>query len=207
MARRYGAHVRAFNISKEQLAFARDRAKREGLDQRVEFVEDDYRNVAGTCDVFVSVGMLEHVGRHHYLELGQAINRTLSPHGRGLLHFIGRNRPMPLNPWIRRRIFPGAYAPALGEVFERVLEPHAFSVLDVENLRLHYAKTLDDWRVRFEAAADRVATMFDEAFVRAWRLYLTGSQAAFTTGSLQLFQVLFARSGSNEIPWTRDRKP
>jgi cyclopropane-fatty-acyl-phospholipid synthase len=203
MARRYGAQVRAFNLSKEQLAFARARARHEGLDKQVEFIEDDYRNVTGTCDVFVSVGMLEHVGKQHYAALGDVIHRTLTEHGRGFLHFIGRNRPAPLTPWIRKRIFPGAYAPALGEVFERVLEPHAFSVLDVENLRLHYAKTLEHWRARFETSADRVATMFDEEFVRAWRLYLTGSQASFTTGSLQLFQVLFARGGSNQVPWTR----
>jgi cyclopropane fatty-acyl-phospholipid synthase-like methyltransferase len=67
----------------------------------------------------------------------------LTNSGRGLLHFIGRDQPSPLNAWIRRRIFPGAYPPALREVFERVLEPPGFSVLDVENLRLHYAKTLD----------------------------------------------------------------
>jgi cyclopropane-fatty-acyl-phospholipid synthase len=120
-----------------------------------------------------------------------------------LLHFIGRNRPGPLNPWIRKRIFPGAYPPTLPEVFESVLEPWNLSVLDVENLRLHYAATLDHWRRKFEAAAGTVAEMFDDTFVRAWRLYLAGSQAAFTTGSMQLFQVVFARGTSNAIPWTR----
>ena len=84
-----------------------------------------------------------------------------------------------------------------------MLEPQDFSVLDVENLRLHYAKTLEHWRQRFDGAADEVAAMFDETFVRAWRLYLAGSQAAFTTGSMQLFQVVFARGSSNAIPWTR----
>ncbi len=76
-------------------------------------------------------------------------------------------------------------------------------MIDVENLRLHYAVTLQHWCARFETAADAVATMFDEAFVRAWRLYLAGSQAAFTTGAMQLFQVVFARGRSNAIPWTR----
>ena len=74
-----------------------------------------------------------------------------------------------------------------------MLAPWDFSVTDVENLRLHYAATLEHWRTRFESAADDVAAMFDEAFVRAWRLYLAGSQAAFMTGSMQLFQVVFAR--------------
>jgi cyclopropane-fatty-acyl-phospholipid synthase len=68
---------------------------------------------------------------------------------------------------------------------------------------LHYAKTLDCWRQRFEGSAHQVAAIFDDTFVRAWRLYLAGSQAAFNTGTMQLFQVLFARGSSNEIPWIR----
>src|SRR5262249_42972436 len=108
-----------------------------------------------------------------------------------------------LNAWIRKRIFPGGYPPTLPEMFEGVLQPHGFSVLDVENLRLHYAKTLEHWSIRFEQHSDRVLHMFDEPFVRAWRLYLAGSQASFMVGAMQLFQVVFARGASNEIPWTR----
>ena len=203
MARHYGVTVRAYNISREQIRFARERARAEGLDGRVEFVEDDYRNVRGEYDAFVSVGMLEHVGLADYQTFGGVVDRSLTADGRGLLHFIGRNQPGTLNPWIRKRIFPGAYPPALPEVFERVLEPWNLSVLDVENLRLHYAATLEHWRRRFDAAAGEVTRMFDDSFVRAWRLYLAGSQAAFTTGTMQLFQVLFARGRSNAIPWTR----
>jgi cyclopropane-fatty-acyl-phospholipid synthase len=204
MARHYGVSVKAFNISTEQIAFARRLASHQGLDDQVEFVEDDYRNLHGRYDVFVSVGMLEHVGLADFAALGAVISRCLEQDGRGLLHFIGRNQPMLLNPWIRRRIFPGAYPPTLREVFAHVLEPQGLSVLDVENLRLHYAKTLEHWRQRFEGAADQVTRMFDEAFVRAWRLYLAGSQAAFTTGSMQLFQVVFAPGTNNAIPWTRE---
>jgi cyclopropane-fatty-acyl-phospholipid synthase len=203
MAREHGVTVRAFNVSAEQIAYARARAKQEGLADRVEFVEDDYRNVSGEYDAFVSVGMLEHVGLADYHTFGDVVDRSLTDRGRGLLHFIGRNQPGALNPWIRKRIFPGAYPPALPEVFERVLEPWNLSVLDVENLRLHYAATLGHWRRRFDAATGEVARMFDDAFVRAWRLYLAGSQAAFTTGTMQLFQVVFARGSSNAIPWTR----
>jgi cyclopropane-fatty-acyl-phospholipid synthase len=203
MAKRYGVTVRAFNLSTEQVAYARERARREGFGARVEFVEDDYRNMQGQYDVFVSVGMLEHVGKADYPTLGAVIDRSLLPHGRGLLHFIGRDRPAPLNPWIRRRIFPGGYTPSLREVSELMLEPQAFSVLDVENLRLHYAKTLEHWLARFSDAASQVRRIADDSFVRAWQLYLAGSQAAFLTGSMQLFQVVFARGGCNAIPWTR----
>ena len=203
MAERYEATVRAYNLSTEQVSYARERAAALGLADRVEFVRDDYRNVRGECEVFVSVGMLEHVGLADYGSLGRVIDRVLTPNGRGLLHFIGRNRPAPMNAWIDKRIFPGAYPPTLREVFERVFEPLSFSVLDVENIRLHYELTLEHWHQRFEAACDRVVAMFDEPFARAWRLYLAGSQAAFATGALQLFQVVFARGASNAIPWTR----
>jgi cyclopropane-fatty-acyl-phospholipid synthase len=203
MAKRYGVSVHAYNVSTEQIAYARARAAREGLTGRVEFVEDDYRTIDGPYDVFVSVGMLEHVGLQDFSTLGRVIGRALTSQGRGLLHFIGRDTPRPLNAWIRKRIFPGAYPPTLGEVSTRILEPAGFSVLDVENLRLHYAKTLDHWQQRFESASPSIAAMFDEPFVRAWRLYLAGSGAAFATGWMQLFQIVFARGASNAIPWTR----
>jgi cyclopropane-fatty-acyl-phospholipid synthase len=203
MARQYGVTVRAMNVSREQIAYARDRARAEGLADRVEFVEDDYRNARGRYDAFVSVGMLEHVGAADYPTLGAVIDRSLTDRGRGLLHFIGRNRSGELNRWITRRIFPGAYPPALPEVIDRVLAPWDFSVTDVENLRLHYAATLEHWRRRFDKADADVAAMFDETFVPAWRLYLAGSQAAFVAGSMQLFQMVFARGSTNAIPWTR----
>jgi cyclopropane-fatty-acyl-phospholipid synthase len=202
MASRYGARVRAFNISREQIAFARERAMQQRLDDRVEFIQDDYRNISGHYDVFASVGMLEHVGRENYAELGRVVRRSLNSAGRGLIHSIGRNRPGLLHPWITRRIFPGAYAPSLGEMMQ-IFEPSGLSVLDVENIRLHYALTLRHWLDRYRAAEDRVRKMFDETFVRMWRLYLAGSIAGFETGTLQLFQVVFTTPENNHIPLTR----
>jgi len=144
------------------------------------------------------------VGLDHYPELGRVICRSLSSEGRGLIHSIGRNRPGLLHPWIERRIFPGAYPPSLGEMMQ-IFEPWGLSVLDVENLRLHYARTCRHWLERYEAVSDKVLAMFsDESFVRTWRLYLAGSIAAFNTGSLQLFQVLFTKQENNEIPLTRE---
>ncbi len=202
MAARYGVKVKAFNISREQIAFARERAEREGMASRVEFIQDDYRNISSRFDAFVSVGMLEHVGKGHYTELARTIRRAIGDSGRGLLHFIGRNRPRAMNPWIRRRIFPGAYPPSLGEVM-RLLEPHNFSVLDVENLRMHYARTVEFWLTAFENQYHAVAATLGEKFARMWRLYLAGSVAAFRVGSLQLFQVVFAGDKCSSIPWNR----
>ena len=202
MARNYGVRVKAFNLSHEQIVYARQSARQQGLSGEVEFIEDDYRNIRGRFDVFASVGMLEHVGTSHYPDLGRVIHGSIGSAGRGLLHFIGRNSPAPLSAWITKRIFPGGYAPALGEVAE-IFEPWNFSICDVENLRLHYAKTLEHWLARFEGSAQQISSMFDARFVRAWRLYLAGSLAAFRTGTLQLFQLVFAGPDCRRIPWTR----
>jgi len=201
MAKHYGVRVKAFNLSHEQIVYARQQARQQELADRVEFIEDDYRNISGRFDVFASIGMLEHVGIQRYAELGKVIHRTLGKSGRGILHFIGRNFPAPFSPWIRKRIFPGAYAPSLREAMT-LLEPWDFAVTDVENLRLHYAKTLEHWLERFERSISQVSSMFDARFVRAWRLYLAGSLVAFRVGTLQLFQVTFA-GRECRIPWTR----
>ena len=170
MALHYGVRVRAFNISHEQIAWAGEWAKKAGVASYVEFVEDDYRNAGGRFDVFVSVGMLEHVGRENYSELGRVIHRTISDTGRGFLHFIGRSRSQPFSVWTRKHIFPGAYVPTLRESME-VLEPHNYSVLDIENLRLHYAKTLEHWLARFQSGFDTIVREHGEEFARMWRLY------------------------------------
>ena len=202
MAREYGVRVRAFNISQEQIAYARERAAREGMGGTVEFVQDDYRSIEGTCDAFVSVGMLEHVGVRNYPALGEVIARTLKPNGLALIHSVGRNRPTPVNAWLEQRIFPGSYPPSLREMMA-IFEPFNFSIIDVENLRLHYARTLREWLARFDRAADTVRAMYDEEFIRAWRLYLAGCSAAFFANSIQLFQVVCAPSANNDVPWTR----
>ncbi|MBM4219890.1 MAG: class I SAM-dependent methyltransferase [Gammaproteobacteria bacterium] len=202
MAREYGVEVRAWNISREQIRFAAERARSAGLGGRVTYVEDDYRNMCGECDAFVSVGMLEHVGPENYGGLGEVIGRCLAPRGLGLIHTIGRNRPEVMNGWIERRIFPGAQPPALSEMMA-IFEPFGFSVLDVENLRLHYAQTLRHWMARYLEVFDQVQAARGSGFARAWHLYLAGSVAAFNAGTMQLFQVLFARGGNNELPATR----
>ncbi|MEA3292449.1 MAG: class I SAM-dependent methyltransferase, partial [Pseudomonadota bacterium] len=178
-------------------------AEHEGYANQVEYVCDDYRNIDGKYDAFASVGMLEHVGADNYRELGGVVDRCLAPRGRGLIHTIGRNRPRLMNPWIEKRIFPGAYPPTLKEMMA-IFEPFGFSVLDVENLRLHYALTMEHWLRRFDRHEAEITGMFDDSFMRTWRLYLAGSIAAFRVGELQLFQVVFARGSDNSVPWSRE---
>lgn len=157
----------------------------------VEFLEAAYRS-----------WLLEHVGLSHYGEMGAVIHRSIGTTGRELLHFIGRNHPAPLSAWIKKRIFSGAYTPTLRQAME-VFEPWDISVCDVENLRLHYAKTLGHWLERFERSAQQISRMFDPKFVRTWRFYLAGSLAAFRVGTLQLFQITFAGPQCQLVPWTR----
>jgi len=204
-AKHHGVKVRSYNISAEQVKYARERARAEGLEDRVEYIEDDYRNIDGRFDAFVSVGMLEHVGADNYRALGATIDRCLKDDGRGLVHSIGQTRSRPLNEWIQAYIFPGAYPPTLREMME-IFEPVNLTIADVENLRPHYAQTLRHWRERYQAERPQVEAMFDRNFARAWYLYLSGSISAFTCGQLQLFQVLFRRPDrglplATRAPW------
>ena len=202
MAEHYGVNVTSYNNSKEQIAFARERAAAKNLGDRVTFIEDDYRQVDQRCDVFVSIGMLEHVGLANYRALGALIKRVLKPDGLGLVHSIGRSFSDRTDPWIVKHVFPGGHIPSISEMMS-VFEPQRFSILDIENLRPHYARTCEQWLHNFEAVADKVGEMYDEEFVRMWRLYLAGSSAGFRSGTLQLFQVLFTPIGNNNVPWTR----
>ncbi len=202
MAEHYGVDVVAYNNSAEQIAFARQRAAEMNLDGRIRFVEDDFRNINGRCDAFVSIGMLEHVGLANFSTLGAIIKRCLKTDGIGLIHSIGRSHPQKPDAWIVKHIFPGGHMPSLSEMM-RVFEPHKLMVVDVENLRPHYARTCALWLQNFDAVADKVAAIYGDKFVRMWRLYLAGSSAGFQSGTLQLYQILFAPPGNGKIPWTR----
>lgn len=203
MAEHYGVRVKAYNVSREQVAWAREKAAATGLADRVEFVLDDYRSIDQRCDRFLSVGLLEHVGRANYRVLGELIKRCLKPKGLALIHTIGRSYPNTTDAWIRKYIFPGGHIPSLGEMMA-IFEPNRFTVLDVENLRRHYARTCADWLANYEAVAEKVSAMYSEEFARMWRLYLAGSSAGFQSGTLQLYQVVFAHGTNNKVPWTRE---
>ncbi len=202
MAKHYGVKVTAYNISSEQVRYAREQAQQQGLSEQVEYILDDYRNIRGRFDVFVSIGMLEHVGLADYENLGKIIRRCLKADGRGLIHSIGKVIQAPMNAWIERRIFPGAYAPTLSEMM-KIFEPNNLAVQDVENLRLHYARTLACWFERFNQHKQAITEMMDDEFVRAWTLYLAGSISSFNVGELQLFQIVFTHLENNQLPASR----
>jgi cyclopropane-fatty-acyl-phospholipid synthase len=195
--------VTGVTLSTEQHALSNEKAKQAGLADRVRFELRDYREVAGPFDRIVSVGMFEHVGVPHYGEFFAKVKTLLPDDGIMLLHSIGHMRPPGVaSPWLRKYIFPGAYAPALSEVFAAT-EKAGLWVTDVEILRLHYAKTLREWNKRFEANRAKVAAMYDERFCRMWEFYLTTSESMFDSGTNQVFQMQLTRK-LDAAPIVRD---
>lgn len=203
LAQRTGAKVTGITLSREQLDVARKRAWRIGMGDRARFRLEDYRQISGTFDRIVSVGMFEHVGVTHYNRFFRAIRRHLNDGGVALLHSIGRfDGPAATNPFIAKYIFPGGYIPALSEVIPAI-EGAGLYVTDIEILRLHYAETLRCWRRRFLRNRHRVAEIQGERFCRMWEFYLAGSEAAFRFDNLMVFQIQLSRS-LETLPLTRD---
>ncbi len=203
LARETGVCVTGLTLSQEQLKISRERAKRAGLADRVEFHLRDYREETGVYDRIVSVGMFEHVGINHFGRYFAQVRDRLKPDGIALLHTIGRiEGPGATDPWIRKYIFPGGYIPALSEM-ARPIEDSGLWITDVEVLRLHYATTLRHWRERFVANWDRAKALYDERFCRMWEFYLAASEASFRHLGNVVFQVQLANR-QDAVPLTRD---
>ena len=203
LARLADVEVVGVTLSKEQFELANARARKAGLDKRVRFELKDYRKVEDRFDRIVSVGMFEHVGVHHYGEFFGKINELMDDDGLALIHSIGHmSPPGTASPWLRKYIFPGAYSPALSEVFE-VVEQNSLWVTDLEFLRLHYAKTLAHWSQRFEANRDKIEAMYDARFARMWEFYLISAEMMFRTGSQLVFHMQLARK-RDAAPIVRD---
>jgi cyclopropane-fatty-acyl-phospholipid synthase len=203
LSRAEDINVTGITLSTEQHGVARRRAQEDGLADRASFEIRDYREQAGPFDRIVSVGMFEHVGKRHYAEFFETVRDLLAEDGVMLLHAIGRsNTPSPINPFIRKYIFPGADLPSLSEVVSAI-EPTGLYVTDVEILRLHYAETLRQWRLRFMANRDEAAKIYDERFCRMWELYLILCELGFRHQKLMVFQIQLARQ-LDTVPLTRE---
>jgi cyclopropane-fatty-acyl-phospholipid synthase len=147
--------------------------------------------------------MFEHVGVQHYGEFFRKIYDLLTDSGVGLIHSIGHmSPPGTASPWLRKYIFPGAYSPAMSEVFT-ALELNSLWATDIEILRVHYANTLREWHNRFESNRDKIASMYDERFCRMWEFYLVSVGMMFRTGSQMVFQLQVAKQ-RDASPLTRD---
>ena len=203
LARLEDVEIVGVTLSKEQFELANARARDAGLEARVRFELKDYREVEDRFDRIVSVGMFEHVGVHHYGEFFGKINELMDDDGLTLIHSIGHmSPPGTASPWMRKYIFPGAYSPALSEVFE-VVEQNSLWVTDLEFLRVHYAKTLAHWVQRFDANRDKIEAMYDARFARMWEFYLISAEMMFRTGSQLVFHMQLARK-RDAAPIVRD---
>jgi len=195
---RYGAHVTGINTTSEQVAMVRAEIERRGLGDGVRIVEGDFRDAFQEFDKVASIGVLEHAGRDQLAEAVRAHARFLKPGGIGLMHFIGHVGREPTDYFIRKYIFPGGWIPSLADALVAMQEA-GLEVLDVENLRRHYALTLDAWAERFDRNWERIRALdpqrFDERFKRIWRTYLYGCAEMFysPSGRTHLFQVVFSR--------------
>jgi cyclopropane-fatty-acyl-phospholipid synthase len=197
-----GVKVEGVTLSAEQLATARARAEAAGLAERARFSLTDYRDVEGTFDRIVSVGMFEHVGRPNYQAYFDKIAALLRDDGVALIHSIGRSDgPSTTDPFTAKYIFPGGYIPALSEVLPAV-ERAGLRVTDIEILRLHYAETLRCWRERFVANRAAIAQIYDDRFCRMWEYYLAGAEMGFRHGSHMVFQLQLTKR-IDAVPLTR----
>jgi len=202
-AQKYGITGVGNTLSQNQFKYANRKIKELGLQDQIKVLYQDYRHLSGKFDKVVSIGMFEHVGKKFISSFFQKVSDLLKTGGLGLLHTIGKDAPSLRDPWIFNYIFPGSYLPTLYKI-AREMGKTGFSILDVENLRLHYAKTLEKWTENYEQNVEKIRELFDEAFVRRWRLFLNSSAAGFKYGESRLFQVLFSNGLNNALPTTRE---
>jgi cyclopropane-fatty-acyl-phospholipid synthase len=198
-----GANVTGITLSQEQLEVARRRSQEHHLDGRAVFHALDYRDVTGTFDRIVSVGMFEHVGIDFYNAFFAKCAQLLADDGVMALSAIGRaHGPSFTNAWVAKYIFPGGYIPSLSEVLPAI-DRAGLLVTDIEILCFHYAKTIRAWREQLLAHRDEVLRMYDARFLRMWEFYLAISESAFSHQDMMVFQIQLTKD-QRVVPMTRD---
>ena len=207
---RLGAAGHGVNTTTEQVQWLEQEIRARGLAGRLSVREADFRDVDRQYDKVVSIGVLEHAGRDQLAEVVAAHAEFLKPGGLGVLHFIGHVGRRDTELFIRKHVFPGGWIPSLADALVE-MERCGLEVLDVENLRRHYALTLDEWARRFDARWPAIQALdparFTERFRRIWRVYLVGCAEMFRAdnGRTHLFQVVFSKGnvGRRGYPMSR----
>ena len=205
-AMQYETKGHGITLSEEQLKLSRKKVRELGLEKLITFELANYQDHAKKkiqYDRVVSVGMFEHVGQANHRSYFKAVHKLLIPGGVTVLHTISNQGSVDMDPWIDKYIFPGGYLPTV-ENIAQIYPEYNFQLLDYENLRIHYAMTLNEWSKRFEQNKDWVLEHYDEQFYRMWRLYLAGSESGFRWGDLGLSQFVFSKGINNELPLTRE---
>jgi cyclopropane-fatty-acyl-phospholipid synthase len=213
-AARYGVKALGITLSANQHALANQRIAAAGLQDRCEVRLQDYRDVPGAAvfDKIASVGMFEHVGLKNLAVYFGAIRRLLADGGIVLNHGItsidpdSRSVGLGGGDFIGRYVFPHGELPHLSLVI-REMGAAGLEVMDSETLRLHYAKTLQQWSERLEGSLEKAKAFAGDKRLRIWRTYLAGCAHAFAQGWVSIQQVLAVKAGDprqNPLPWTRD---
>lgn len=204
-AKKYRVNGVGITLSTEQYDAFNERIKKEGLEEYLRVELMDYRELRASglqFDRVVSVGMIEHVGRENYDLFFKSVDAVLKKQGLFLLHFISGYGEYPGDAWIKKYIFPGGVIPSLREIISLSAD-FKYYVLDVESLRRHYVRTLLCWHENFENHLPEVEKLFDERFIRMWRMYLCACAASFNNGVIDLHQILFSKGVNNDLPMTR----
>lgn len=195
---RFRALGTGINTTTEQVTAAREEILQRGLDNRLSVIEADFREIPGQYDKCASIGVLEHAGRDQLEQVVRAHADCLKPGGIGVLHFIGHVGVFDTTFYIRKHIFPGGWIPSLAETIA-AMERAGLEILDIENLRRHYALTLDCWAQRFDAHWPEIQALdpalFDEYFRRKWRTYLYACAEMFRSpkSRTHLFQITYSK--------------
>lgn len=186
--------VLGVTLSVEQLKVARERAEAAGVAERVKFELIDYRDVTGTFDRIVSIGMFEHLGPPFFQEFFHKVRTLLALDGVALVHTMGRmGKKGRTDKFILKYIFPGGYLPSLSEIIG-ASERERLIMSDCEALRLHYVYTLRAWYERFKANEEEVVRMYDRRFYRLYAFYLAASMTMFSDGAMIVYQLQYLRS-------------
>ena len=211
-AENYGVKCEGYTLSQKQYDHIIEEIKKRNLADFVKVYLKDYREARGKFDKFVSIGMFEHVGRKFHPVFFDVVKKLLKPEGIGLLQTIGSPKDKPSDPWITKYIFPGGFIPALPAICN-IMNQKDLVFFDIEDLRKHYALTLDKWIEGFEENIDKIRKALikplggekqTEEFVRMWRLYLNGSSVSFKAGNNHLYQITFSNGLNNQLPLTRN---
>ncbi len=198
-----GVDVLGVTLSEEQIAVANARAAAAGVADHVKFELIDYRNVTGSFDRIVSVGMFEHVGPANYDAFFAKCKSLLAPDGVMLLHTIGKmGKPGATDPFVAKYIFPGGYVPALSEILA-ASERSKLIAADIETLRRHYGYTIEHWLRSVRANKAAIVALYDERFYRMWEFYLSGAITTFENGSGCNYQIQYIRE-RRTLPIERD---
>lgn len=204
-AKKYKIKGVGITLSTEQCNEFKKRIEQEGLEDYLRAEIMDYRDLPKSGLVFdrvVSVGMVEHVGRPNYQLFIDCVDKVLNTGGIFLLHFISALKEHAGDPWMKKYIFPGGTVPSLREVVASMAEDD-FHIMDIENLRLHYNKTLLCWADNFHKHLDQERKIFDERFLRMWDLYLNSCAATFHNGIIDLHQIVATKGINNQYPMVR----